>query len=155
MTPRGWLIDSELLVLLVVGRTDLSLIAKHKRTRDHYSIEDYQALQTLIGSAPVYLTPNTLTETSNLLRQHREPQRRALTVKLAELISDSTELIVRSSEASNQQDYPNLGLTDAAILTSSIRDDISIITADGDLYRAALKHARAEPINFTHYRFQG
>lgn len=61
-------IDSNLLVLLVVGETDGEVITRHRRTRS-YRAEDYDLLVRLINDTghQVYVTPNTLTEASNPL----------------------------------------------------------------------------------------
>ena len=73
--PLGYFIDSNLLVLLVVGSVGLDLIAKHRRLRD-YSRDDFETLVDLLSHVDhLYVTPNTLTEASNLLAQHGEPER--------------------------------------------------------------------------------
>ena len=78
MAMAGFLIDTNLLVLLVVGNVNPDLIAKHRRL-DGYTVAGYEALRDLINLADrVFLTPNTLTETSNLLGQHGEPERTLL-----------------------------------------------------------------------------
>ena len=74
-TPVGYFIDANLFVLLVVGSVERDLIGKHRRLRE-YSVEDYNTLVILLEQVvQVFVTPNTLTETSNLLAQHAEPQR--------------------------------------------------------------------------------
>ena len=69
----GYFIDANLLVLLVVGSAGRDYISKHRRLR-RFSKEDYDLLLRLIrkakGTRRVFVTPNTLTETSNLLGQH-------------------------------------------------------------------------------------
>ena len=58
------------MVLLVAGRTDRSLVTKHRRLRE-FTTEDYDRLVDLIiRFGTVFVTPNTLTEASNLLAQH-------------------------------------------------------------------------------------
>ena len=78
MPVSGLLIDTNLLVLLVVGNVNPGLIAKHRRL-DGYTFGDYEALIDLVNLVDrVILTPNTLTEASNLLGQHGEPERTLL-----------------------------------------------------------------------------
>jgi hypothetical protein len=68
-------LDANLLVLLVVGLTKLNYIATHKRLKT-YTIDDYTLLTELIAaSAGMVVTPNVLSEASNLLRQIGEPAR--------------------------------------------------------------------------------
>jgi GntR family transcriptional regulator / MocR family aminotransferase len=66
---RGSLIlDTNLLLLLVVGLTDPRYVSAHKRLK--FQRQDFQRLQEWIDAATaVILTPNILTETSNLARQ--------------------------------------------------------------------------------------
>ena len=73
--PSGYLIDANLLVLLAVGNEGRDFIAKHRRL-DEYSAADYDILIGLLRQVSrVLVTPNTLTEASNLLSQHGEPER--------------------------------------------------------------------------------
>ena len=62
-------VDTNLLLLLVIGITDRSLIAKHKRTRS-FEAEDFDLLvSVLAGYDQVVVTPHIMTEVSNLWRR--------------------------------------------------------------------------------------
>ena len=96
MAPAGFFVDANLLVLFVVGSTGRELIAKHRRLKE-YRAADYEALIRLLlrgRDGRVFVTPNTLTETSNLLGQHKEPERSRLFEKLRVLIQESKEVVV-------------------------------------------------------------
>ena len=70
MPLRGYFLDSNLLILLVVGSESRDLIPRHRRLQ-HYPSEDYDILLDILQDADqLFVTPNTLTEASNLLRQH-------------------------------------------------------------------------------------
>ena len=74
MLPTKIFVDANLLVLLVVGETDKKLIVKHRRLRE-FDEDDYERLVRLINQVDkVLVTPNTLTEASNLLAYHGEPE---------------------------------------------------------------------------------
>ena len=134
----GYFLDTNLLVLLVVGSESRELIPKHGRL-EHYSTEDYDILSELLEDADdLYVTPNTLTETSNLLGQHGEPERSLLMKRLQYLIHGSREIIVASAEASSNAKFERLGLTDAALL-EIVTTDIPLLTVDLDLYLAAIE----------------
>lgn len=153
MAPAGLFIDTHLLVLLVVGSCGRELIAKHKRLRA-YTADDYDLLIDLIKVKRVdrvFVTPNTLTETSNLLAQHAEPERSRLLDRLGGLIRDSGEVFVTSAQASSNVAFLRLGLTDAAIL-EAISAESPLLTADLDLYLAALGKGGYLAENFTHFR---
>ena len=73
MPPAGFFIDANLLVLLIVGSVGDELIARHRRLQN-FTAEDYRSLRNLLDRVDqVFVTPNTLTESSNLIAQHGEP----------------------------------------------------------------------------------
>ena len=152
MPQEGFFVDACLLVLLVVDATDRRIIAKHKRL-DGYSSDDFELLREVIelGGGRVFVMPNTLTEASSLLRQHGEPERTALVEKLAELIEHSEEVVVVSAQASQNDHFLHLGLTDAALL-ETISADRPLLTVDLDLYLAALQITEGAAQNFHHFR---
>ena len=139
----GYFVDSGLLTLLVVGNEDRSLIAKHRRLRG-YAPEDYDSLAALVSrttSGKIFTTPNTLTETSNLLGQHGEPERSRLFARLRSMIVESVEVVVASADASSNAAFERLGLTDAALL-EVISSQNPLLTSDARLYLEAMKSAR-------------
>ena len=78
MPRTGYFVDTNLLLLYIVGQEDPQIIAKHRRLED-YSAQDYTILKDLLTQAgQLFVTPNTLTEASNLLGQHGEPERSRL-----------------------------------------------------------------------------
>ena len=139
------------MVLLVVGSESRDLISKHRRL-EHYSSEDYEILyQLLEGAGELFVTPNTLTEASNLISQHGEPERSLLMRRLQHIIYGSQEVIVASADASSNAKFEQLGLTDAALL-EAITTDTPLLTVDFDLYLAAIETGEDKAVNFTPYR---
>ena len=137
MPLSGFFVDANLLVLLVAGSVNPVLIAKHRRL-ESYTANDYLVLLGLINLADrVFVTPNTLTEASNLLGQHGEPERSSLMEGLHALIDGGEEVMVSSAQAAANVEFRRLGLTDAALL-DAISEDRPLITVDRDLYSAAL-----------------
>ena len=135
---EGYFLDTDLFVLLVVGSKSRKLIAKYRRL-EHYSAEDYDILTELMENADrLFVTPNTLTETSNLLSQHGEPERSLLMKRLQVLIHESREVVVASANPSFNVKFEELGLTDAALL-EVITMDIPLLTVDFSLYLAAIE----------------
>ena len=148
---EGYFLDTNLFVLLVVGNESRDLIPKHGRL-EHYSVEDYDILSELLEDADqLFVTPNTLTETSNLVSQHGEPERSLLMKRLQYLIHESKEIVVTSTEASSNAKFEKLGLTDAALL-ETVTKDTPLLTVDFDLYLAAIESGEDRAVNFTHYR---
>ncbi|MCY3823217.1 MAG: PIN domain-containing protein [Nitrospinae bacterium] len=149
MPPTGYFIDANLLVLLIVGRVGEEFIAKHGRLQQ-FVVEDYRILRNLLDIVDrVFVTPNTLTETSNLLAQHGEPERSRFFDQLRFTIEESREIHVVSEVASQNREFKRLGLTDAALLEVATVET-PLLTVDLDLYRAALSKGRDTAVNFTH-----
>ncbi|MCY3802592.1 MAG: hypothetical protein OXG46_13575 [Chloroflexi bacterium] len=113
-------------------------------------MEDYDVLVDLIRQdGPALVTPNTLTEASNLLAQHKNPERTRLFNVLRLFIEDSKEVVVASVDAARNNSFNRLGLTDAALL-EVVTTDTPLITVDVKLYLAALRKGPNTAVNFTY-----
>ena len=136
-------IDANLLVLLVVGTVDRRLVGKHRRVRS-FEPEEYDLLLDLLQQTPqpAVVTPNTLTEVSNLLEDRQD---RRFLRQLKELIEVTEEIVVASSTASNSRAYEQLGLSDAVLLEIASAQR-PLVTADLDLYNAALTTKGSEAV---------
>ena len=151
MPPSGYFVDANLLVLLVVGSTGRNLIGKHRRLRE-YSEEDYDILLNALSQVEqVFVTPNTLTETSNLLGQHGDPERSLFFNTLRFIIHGSEEVVVQSVVASSRSEFNRLGLTDAALLEVAT-EETPLLTVDLDLCLAAQQEGYERAVNFTRLR---
>ena len=144
-------VDANLLVLLVVGETDRKLIAKHRRLRE-FDQDDYERLIRLVNHVDqILVTPNTLTEASNLLAQHGEPERSRFFEVLRILIEEHEEIVITSKAASRNTEFARLGLTDAALL-EAVSNSNPLITVDLALYLAATNNESESAFNFRHYQ---
>ena len=149
MPPAGFFIDANLLLLLIVGSVGRDLIAKHRRLR-RFTVEDFDRLINLLNRVEqVLVTPNTLTETSNLLAQHGDPERSHFFDRLKFIIQESKEVVVASTVASRNNAFKRLGLTDAALLEVATAET-PLVTVDLNLYLAALAKGQDAAVNFTH-----
>ena len=151
MPPTGYFVDTNLFVLFVVGSESRDLVSRHRRLRD-YTATDYDILRGLLDQVSQrFVTPNTLTETSNLLGQHVEPERSMLFRRLRTIIQDSREVVIASMAAASNREFERLGLTDVALL-EAINADTPLLTVDFRLYRAALEKGADTVVNFSAYR---
>ena len=76
MKPEAIILDTNLLILLIVGLSGADRFANHKNLKNFHLPSDFEILNSLLeGISQIILTPNTLTETSNLLRQIANPAR--------------------------------------------------------------------------------
>lgn len=139
------LVDTNLLLLLIVGRTDLSYLSAHKRTKG-YDAGDVAVMERLIaGYDGIVTTPHVLSETSNLLRQIGNPARDRLQRELAAFVLTCREQSVPGTTGCRHETYLALGLTDAVILAicetsadADRRDRIELLTADEPVYNRAV-----------------
>ena len=151
MLPEKIFIDTNLLMLLVVGATGKHLIGKHDRLQA-FEIEDYERLMNLVKKiGRVLVTPNILTETSNLLSQHGEPERSYIFEKLRAFIKETEEVPIVSEVASSNENFIRLGLTDAALLEVVSRSN-PLITVDLDLYLAVSAIDGHAAFNYWHHK---
>jgi hypothetical protein len=98
----------------------------------------------------VVVTPNALTETSNLLGHIGEPIRAELYKTFRDMLKGLQELYFESETATARIEFVRLGLADAVFL-EAIGDDRVLLTADFDLYWAAVNDG-LNAINFNHIR---
>lgn len=143
-------VDTNLLVVLLVGAVDVDQVERFKRTRA-YSREDYALLVAFVGRFHRMLaTPNVLTETSNLLGQLMEPLRRRALLALGTLTDACAETYVPSKELVLDPYFPVLGLSDTSIIRAVDRD-VTVLTDDLQLY-VRLSSSGIDAVNFHHLR---
>lgn len=148
---RQCVIDSNLLVLYIAGRVDLAIIGT-KRLKVFVE-SDYGALEQHLSTFNgILVTPNVLTETSNLLGYHDEPVRTRLFQHLRDVISNSTELFVESVTASAVEEFPRFGLCDSVMLTIASPDQ-QVLTMDRALHGLCNKKMPNSSVLFHELRF--
>jgi hypothetical protein len=149
MPANAIVLDANLLVLFAVGTASRSYIARHKRLRA-YTERDFVLLCDMLATASrIIVTPNTVTETSNLVRQIQEPARSHISKVLGALLTVADEIYVESKQAAEHTAFPRLGVTDAVLLNILTENHV-LLTSDLDLYLEAVRNGPAA-MNFTHY----
>jgi len=144
-------LDTNLLILLVVGQASRCYIDKHKCLKA-FTCCDYDLLKSIFSQASsIRFTPNTLTETSNLLKRIDEPARSDIFRKFADMINLFDESYVESRFGARQTEFVRLGLTDSILLLLSGNPSLVLVTADLGLYLAATGR-RLNVVNFNHQR---
>ena len=148
MPPLDCLVDSNLLTLLIAGRVNRALIAKHRRLSG-YTPEHYDILVSLLsGARRGYVTPNVLTEGPTSWGSTRSPSVRNSWPRCGRSFFAARRFVVKSADASRNREFMRLGLADAALLELATQET-TLITVDLDLYLAALDNG-ANAVNFTH-----
>ncbi|MTW17292.1 hypothetical protein GJ689_13880 [Rhodoplanes serenus] len=148
---KGILLDTNLLILLVVGLYRRDRISKFNRTRQ-YTINDFDLITAFIHQFPRRITtPHILAETDNLMRQMDRNEHRALSIVMSSLVSTLLEICVPSVDAVRQGAYDRLGLTDSAIQIAAVTEDVLVVTDDAKLANW-LAHAGRDVLNINHVR---
>lgn len=143
-------VDTNLFLVLLVGGLDPDQIERFKRTKA-YTREDYALLVMFVKRFKrILITPNVLTEVSNLAGQLTDPLRREARIALAQMTQDLHERYLPSRDLVVDPHFPVLGLTDVSI-AQSVGKDVTVITADLPLYHR-LATAGIDAINFNHLR---
>jgi rRNA-processing protein FCF1 len=144
----GLLIDTNLLVLLVVGSVNPQRIAQFKRTRQ-YSAADYRLLLRIASCFEHWFTvAHVMAEVSNLTDLNGI-ERRFARIKLKEVLATIREPWISSNRAAETEPYQAFGLADAAIITAAREHGLAVLTSDLDLYRK-LCAEDIPALNFAH-----
>ena len=147
---KGVIVDTNILLLFIVGAFDPKRIPIFKRTHQ-FQIADFDLLVRLLDEFHRRVTtPSILTETSNFLSQLKEPAREQCLHLLAEVIGKLDERYVASEELAAEDIFPSIGLTDTSIQKAA-NDGLLVLTDD---YRLAnqLESRDLAAINFNHIR---
>jgi hypothetical protein len=144
------LIDTNLLVLFVVGSVNRARIEQFKRTRQ-YSKSDYDLLLRVLGECKsLYTLAHVMAEVSNLT-DLTGPER----LRARQLLKDALVILkepsLPSARAAQSDHYEQLGLVGAAIAIAAREHKCAVLTDDLDLY-CALSRQGIHTINFTHLR---
>ena len=144
------LIDTNLLVLLIVGTADRSLIDLHRRTRE-FIARDYDELVRLLARFDQFwVTSHCLAETSNLLKQTHNKYVRGLLGTLARFCSGVRESCLPKDQILADRHFLRLGVADTGFIQKSKRVNCSI-TTDVQLYETISRLGR-NVVNFNHIR---
>lgn len=151
-TRNALFVDTNLLVLLVIGAVDPLQIGRAGRVRG-YTEDDYDQLRRLASGFRVTVsTPHVLSELSNLARQgffgEHARQIRAVMKSIC-IVADERFVPARCLLRDDQASW--LGLADMGILEAASRG-CTVVTDDLPLYNQ-LRSRGLQALNFTHLRF--
>lgn len=136
------LIDSNSLLVLILGLMNPSLINKHSKT-SIYEEEDFHNLISVIKNLEsIVVLPNIWTEVDNLLNKFTGNQKELYIKRIIETIKITSEKYFESKMVENNYAFYNLGLADTLILECA-KDCEMLITSDSELS----DYARAYGIN--------
>lgn len=146
---KGLLLDTNLLLLYLVGQLEPERILNFKRTKK-FTLEDYHKIVRIVSSFEILITtPHILAEVSNLSGQLPAPLDMYFLALLTLSIADFSEHYVPSAEAMNH--YLKLGVTDAGIIHLVAERQYFVLTDDFPLANYLQTQAVAA-LNYEHIR---
>jgi len=129
--PRA-ILDSEALVLFVVGLIDPRRIGTHKKTT-LYTVDDFEYLRAILQNASqIVVTPNIITEVDNHLNKEAETSKYSYVREIRKFLGASFEVHEESKEVAADWLMELVGISDTAILRMATKDDY-IISGDSTL----------------------
>ena len=147
---NGVLIDSNLLLLLLVGTYDRSLIERTKRL-NKYSVGDFDLLLRFCGLfRRILTTPHVLTEVSNLTQNPDDRRLSAFFKFFADQCGVLIERYQISADIVRHSLFLSFGLADSALAMES--DEGMLLLTDDFSLCAALQKRGRDAINFNHLR---
>lgn len=131
MKSKSVVLDTNVLILYILGLIDPLLVNSHRRTST-FDAKDYYFLLDLTKPYENFLSaPNIFTELDNLLNNHYCLDYNLLS-QIRNFIALSKEEFIFSHIAVKEYYYPILGLTDSVILKLAEKADL-LISADSKL----------------------
>src|SRR5947209_994824 len=122
-------LDTNVLVLLIVGLTSKNYIQRHSRTRQ-FTKKDFELLRVILASfSDAVVTPTTLAELSNLLDEGYDPMRLQIWSQFKSLVKSTQELYVASGDLSDRDEFIRLGLADCSMLELA-RQGATVLSTD-------------------------
>jgi hypothetical protein len=147
---RGLLLDSNLLLLLLVGSVEPELIVRFKRTRQ-FLMRDYELLLDFTSQFQVVVsTPHILCEVSHLAAALHGDHRATFFVRMGQMIERLDERNVAGRIIAADDYFQRLGITDTAIALLST-GDLLALTVDATLASCVAARGGAA-VNFNHVR---
>ncbi|WP_397447760.1 hypothetical protein [Polaribacter sp. R77954] len=126
------LIDTNALIVLIIGLIDPRLINKHKRT-SIYEEEDFEDLISFVGDFnELVVLPNVWTEVDNLLNNFKGNRKTEYIEQITSTIKLTTEKILETKIATESETFYDLGITDSLLFEYSKKCEL-LITSDSSL----------------------
>jgi hypothetical protein len=147
------LLDTNLLLLWVIGKTDVAFIRRFGRTKERFEESDFALLTKCFGLFKrIVSTPNIVTETSHFLDAIKDnPRKIAAYSKLHEIVENVDERYLPSLDVLPHPATTKFGVADAANIIIA-ESNVLLLSIDAPLVGWARSH-RLPAVNYTHLRF--
>ena len=142
-------LDCNVFILLVIGNLGKNHIRKFKRTAIFLE-EDFDLLIKLISQSKLIITPNVVTEASNLLESYSVQGQKLGLIGLKNIVENLDETYKASKELIELGSFEKYGLSDSS-MENLCKNNVTVITVDFPLY-GYLANKSCPVINFNHVR---
>ena len=127
---RGIIVDTNLLILFLVGKYDIDYISKFKITCK-YSKKDFEILKNFVNRfKKLIITPHILSELSNLSMKIPEKRLARYFKYFIGILKISDEINIDKNSILLNKYIDKIGVTDVGIVLASENDDFLFITDD-------------------------
>lgn len=146
----GIVVDTNILLLYIVGTANRDRISKFKRT-NQFTPEDYDLLARILNSfQKVVTTPNILTEVNSLTNQLGEPERSKCLQLFGRAIARFEEIHKSSQQLAQLPEFQKFGLTDCGIL--NLAQGSYLVLTDDFRLSETLRSKGIDTVNFNNIR---
>jgi rRNA-processing protein FCF1 len=142
---KGLLVDTNILLLYIVGTIDIDLIGNFGRTSE-FTENDFYLVSKFVDYFDIKITtPHILTEVSNLLGNRKELQ-----FALSKYIGLTEERFLDSKQIAETKTFLQFGLADAAI-SETAKNSYLVVTNDNPLV-GYLINQKIDVVSLNHIR---
>lgn len=153
-TGKEIIIDTNLLILLLIGTIDVNYIEKFNRTKNLFTKNDYYFLSEIINIyyTKIITTPHILTEVNYFADEIKETYKSKANSYFTSWLSSGLieERYIESEILCGEVCFKYLGLADTSIVKIS-KKDLGIISMDGLLCSELINNKKLPVIDFNNY----
>ncbi len=149
---RGIIIDTNLMLVYIVGIYDPDYISRFKKT-EKYGVEDFKCIHSVLSyfRKHIITTPHIITELSNLSMKIQNNRLVAYFSVFKKLLKEMDEEYINKDEVLGLPLLPKLGITDLTIIEAAKRFKYLVFTDD---FRATgyMRNMRIDVLNLNNIR---
>jgi len=150
-SSKGVILDTNLLILYLVGSYDKNNIKKFKRTHS-FEIEDFKFIASLLKFfRNIVVTPQILAEISNFTFEETTPDFSSYFTNAINWLQKTNEKYFHKNDLLPIPCLANIGFTDLTIIEASKNKRLLVLTDDGSLC-SFLTSFDCDFINLNHIR---
>lgn len=133
---KGIIVDSNIMLLFLVGNYDINYINMFKRTIK-YTKEEYYFIKDLLTiyyyKDKVYTSPHILTEISNLSKNIKGDRRIKYFNFFIKILNNVYEVYIEKNKILEFTDLSEFGVTDIGIYEIAKKNNLLVLTDDSSL----------------------